>query len=372
MKPGEHKTVQSRILAYAQAIGWTFVPREESEQRRGGTPAPLGAKSGGSGGWKTPAPLSLFFDDLLDAKVRQFNPRYAEAEGALLGTFRHLHTDVYGNREFVEHLRNRGKFFDHEEKRERNLNSDRLRGPGQKCLRSHRGVGLSQWPLWHTGRCRLYHQRHPGAGDRVQERQQGRGERPRGGPDSPLPPRDARAVREPAAFHRHRRYRLFLRGELEHGAAEHFQLEVNGGGTFLSPSEIKLGAGMPPLPSSSTTRTSTHSSSTSATPSAARRSSRNTKRSRCSTKSSRRTHSCAPSSTTTALCPRYTMLVRKAYTSFGSVSVCLPPGRHVSREPRRIEPRTHPGMVAEGLARSVKPAERKAPDANDLPAATHH
>ena len=57
--------------------------------------------------------MSLFFDDLLDAKVREFNPRYAEAEGALLGAFRHLHTDIYGNREFVEHLRNRGKFFDH-------------------------------------------------------------------------------------------------------------------------------------------------------------------------------------------------------------------------------------------------------------------
>ncbi len=64
---------------------------------------------------------SLFFDDLLDAKVREFNPRYAEAEGALLGQFRHLHTDIYGKREFVEHLRNRGKFFDHEEKRERDL-----------------------------------------------------------------------------------------------------------------------------------------------------------------------------------------------------------------------------------------------------------
>jgi hypothetical protein len=55
--------------------------------------------------------LSLFFDDLLDAKVREFNPRYAEAEGALLGQFRHLHTDIYGNREFVEHLRNRGQIL---------------------------------------------------------------------------------------------------------------------------------------------------------------------------------------------------------------------------------------------------------------------
>jgi len=30
-------------------------------------------------------------------------------------------TDIYGHREIVEHPRNRGKFFDHEEKRERVL-----------------------------------------------------------------------------------------------------------------------------------------------------------------------------------------------------------------------------------------------------------
>ncbi len=103
--PSEHKTVQARILAYAEAIGWMFVSREEAEQRRGGTPAPL----------------SLFFDDLLDAKVREFNPRYAEAQGLLLGQFRYFHADIYGNREFVEHLRNRGKFFDVDENRERDL-----------------------------------------------------------------------------------------------------------------------------------------------------------------------------------------------------------------------------------------------------------
>jgi hypothetical protein len=28
-KPSEHKTVQARILAYAQEIGWTNVPRGE-------------------------------------------------------------------------------------------------------------------------------------------------------------------------------------------------------------------------------------------------------------------------------------------------------------------------------------------------------
>jgi|GEM_PF-1409176 len=95
--PGEHKTVQARILEYAEAIGWTIVSREEAEQRRG-----IGivnreermAKAG-----------SLFFDDLLDA-----NPSSS--------------TDYAGTgREFVDHLRNppsqkgyggtgRGKFFD--------------------------------------------------------------------------------------------------------------------------------------------------------------------------------------------------------------------------------------------------------------------
>ena len=113
LTPSEHKTVQARILAYAQEIGWTFVPREEAERRRGFDPDVPPADRAKN--------RTLFFEGLLDAKVREFNPRYAEAEGALPGKFRHLHIDIYGNREFVEHLRNRGKFFDHEEKRERDL-----------------------------------------------------------------------------------------------------------------------------------------------------------------------------------------------------------------------------------------------------------
>ena len=92
-KPGEHKTVQARILAYAEAIGWTIVTREEAEQRRG-----VKRMKGGS----------LFFDEILHAKVREFNPRNAEAEGALLGQFppslfsfggtgRHFSPDIYDN-----------------------------------------------------------------------------------------------------------------------------------------------------------------------------------------------------------------------------------------------------------------------------------
>ncbi len=122
-KPSEHKTVQARILAYAQEIGWTFVPREEAERRRGLNHKERRERKEDldSDSLSSLCSLRLFFEDLLHAKVREFNPRYAEAAGALPGKFRHLHTDIYGNREFVEHLRNRGKFFDHEEKRERDL-----------------------------------------------------------------------------------------------------------------------------------------------------------------------------------------------------------------------------------------------------------
>ena len=113
-KPGEHKTVQSRILKYAQEIGWTFVPRSEAEQRRGFDPQA-----------STPEERSrtatLFFDDLLFAKVREFNPKYKEAEGSLTGQFRHLHADIYGNRDFLGFLRNTGKFFHADEYRELDL-----------------------------------------------------------------------------------------------------------------------------------------------------------------------------------------------------------------------------------------------------------
>jgi type I restriction enzyme R subunit len=108
--PGLVKIVQARILEYAEAIGWTVVSREEPEHRRGFDPDVPPADRAKN--------RSLFFDDLLDAKVQEFNPRYAEAEGASLGQFRHLHTDIYENRNFVDRLSNRGKFFDHEEKRE--------------------------------------------------------------------------------------------------------------------------------------------------------------------------------------------------------------------------------------------------------------
>ena len=111
--PTEHKTVQARILKYAQDVGWAFVPRDKAEKRRGFEPDASSTDNAKG--------ASLYFDDLLDAKVREFNPLYAEPKSALLNQFRHLHTNIYGNREFIDYLRNKGKFFVQEESRERDL-----------------------------------------------------------------------------------------------------------------------------------------------------------------------------------------------------------------------------------------------------------
>ncbi len=112
--PGEYKTVQSRILAYAQEIGWTYVPREEAERRRGFDPD-------GATPEDRARLASLYFDDLLHAQVLTFNPKYKEAEGALVGELRRLNADIAGNREFLTYLRNQGKFFCAEENRELDL-----------------------------------------------------------------------------------------------------------------------------------------------------------------------------------------------------------------------------------------------------------
>jgi type I restriction enzyme, R subunit len=147
-KPGEYKTVQSRILQYAQEIGWSLVSRKEAETRRG---FDLDAKMPQDRARNA----SLFFDDLLYAKVREFNPKYQEAEGALLGQFRHLHPSIYGNRDFVAYLRNTGKFFCDEENRELNLKlidfGDLVLDPQKDKQRLCNIYEVTQEFYWHNG-----------------------------------------------------------------------------------------------------------------------------------------------------------------------------------------------------------------------------
>ena len=112
--PGEHKTVQARILKYAQEIGWKFVSRAEAEARRGFDPD-------GATPEDRARTASLYFGDLLHGQVRAFNPKYKEAEGALVGEFQRINAGIAGNREFLNYLRNQGKFFCAEENRELDL-----------------------------------------------------------------------------------------------------------------------------------------------------------------------------------------------------------------------------------------------------------
>ncbi len=112
--PGEYKTVQARILKYAQEIGWTFIPRGDAERNRQFNPNAKNPSEAAKG-------ASLYFNDLLYSKVREFNPRYNEAAGVLIGDLHRLQTNVYGNRDFLNYLRNQATFFYSEENRELNL-----------------------------------------------------------------------------------------------------------------------------------------------------------------------------------------------------------------------------------------------------------
>jgi len=90
---------QARILKYDGEIGWTVVSRHKAEQRRGFNPN-TGLKNRAKG-------ASLFFDELLDAKLCEFNPQYSDDPGELQRKFAHFQPNIEGNRKFLEHLRNK-------------------------------------------------------------------------------------------------------------------------------------------------------------------------------------------------------------------------------------------------------------------------
>jgi len=137
--PGEYKTVQARILKYAQEIGWKFVPRSEAEARRGFDPDGLTPED-------RARTASLYFGDLLHAQVRAFNPKYKEAEGALVGDFQRLNASIAGNREFLNYVRNQGKFFCADENRELDLVLIDYANPDRNVYE------VTEEFYWHNGR----------------------------------------------------------------------------------------------------------------------------------------------------------------------------------------------------------------------------
>jgi len=114
LKPTEHKTVQARILTYAQKIGWHLVSRADAEQRRG-------FRATGDTLAERAKPASLYFEGLLQQKILEFNPRYSGNPAFLINQLQHLKADIQGNRDLLAYVRNTGKFFYAAENRELDL-----------------------------------------------------------------------------------------------------------------------------------------------------------------------------------------------------------------------------------------------------------
>lgn len=101
MRPTEAKSVQARITKYAAEVGWKYVPRVESDARRGG---PLTYKS------------QPYYMDILTPKLRELNPWLSASY-----TFPVPDPKIEGNRQVLFALRGQSTAYDEAEKRERNV-----------------------------------------------------------------------------------------------------------------------------------------------------------------------------------------------------------------------------------------------------------
>jgi type I restriction enzyme R subunit len=101
MKPTESKSVQQRIITYATELGWKYVPRLESDSRRGGTDS-----------YKS----ELFYREILSTKLLEFNPWLPAGYSLPIPPSR-----IEGNRQILLSLRGQSTAYDEQEKRERNV-----------------------------------------------------------------------------------------------------------------------------------------------------------------------------------------------------------------------------------------------------------
>lgn len=113
-KPTEHKSVQARILKYANEIGWTVVSQSEAESRRGFDTSAATPREKAKN-------ASRFFTDTLFEKVKEFNPKFKDSKADLLRLLDLPLPTIQGNRDFLHYLQGEKTFFSKEENREFNL-----------------------------------------------------------------------------------------------------------------------------------------------------------------------------------------------------------------------------------------------------------
>ncbi len=112
--PSEHKSVQARIIKYANDIGWTIVKQAEAESRRSFDTSAASPREEAKN-------ASRFFTDTLFEKVKEFNPRFKDSKEDLLRLLDLPLPTIHGNRDFLFYLQGENTFFSKEENREFNL-----------------------------------------------------------------------------------------------------------------------------------------------------------------------------------------------------------------------------------------------------------
>jgi type I restriction enzyme, R subunit len=113
-KPTEHKSVQVRILKYAEEIGWDIILQSKAETLRG-------FDQTGASPREKAKNASRFFTDILFEKVKTFNPKYKDTKEELLRQLDLPLPTIAGNRDFLQYLQGEKTFFNKVENREFNL-----------------------------------------------------------------------------------------------------------------------------------------------------------------------------------------------------------------------------------------------------------
>ncbi|MFH1030010.1 MAG: type I restriction endonuclease [bacterium] len=134
MKPTEQKSVQERIIKYAIEAGWRYVPRLDSDKRRSSS-APAyakvtaGKKATADKGTEDIYKSELYYRDILNAKLREFNPWLPENYSFPIPT-----PKIEGNRQVLLALRGQSTAYDEKEKRERNVTVIDFANPGSNIF----------------------------------------------------------------------------------------------------------------------------------------------------------------------------------------------------------------------------------------------
>lgn len=121
----ERTAVQNPILKYAQDLGWVIVSRSNAENLRGFSPVggqiSYEISSGGASAQVRACYASLFFDNILYQKAKEFNPKLEDTKEELIRKLSILQSSIQGNKDFLSYLRGEKTFFSKEDNREYNL-----------------------------------------------------------------------------------------------------------------------------------------------------------------------------------------------------------------------------------------------------------